>query len=99
MTVTLAIGTSKGAFFLRSDDRHHWDIGEPAFPGWKVTAFNRTPNGEYLLATASNWFGAALHRSADLNEWEQVVAGPGWPEGSERPLTQIWTLTSVGRRT
>ncbi len=99
MTVTLAIGTSKGAFFLRSDDRHNWTLAEPAFPGWKVTAFNRTPSGEYLLATASNWFGAALHRSTDLNEWEQVVTGPGWPEGSVRPLTQIWTLASIGQRT
>jgi hypothetical protein len=35
MIVTLAIGTSKEAFFLRSDDRHHWTLGEPAFPGGK----------------------------------------------------------------
>ncbi len=98
MSMRLAIGTAKGAFFLRTDDRLTWTLDGPAFPGWKVTAFVRTPDGDPLLATASNWFGAALHRSADWSSWTQIVDGPSWPADRERPLTQIWTLTTAGRR-
>jgi photosystem II stability/assembly factor-like uncharacterized protein len=98
MTTRLAIGTAKGAFFLTSEDRRDWTLEEPAFPGWKVTAFARTPGGDYLLATASNWFGAALHRSTDATSWTQIVDGPAWPASRERPLTQIWTLTTAGRQ-
>ncbi len=97
MAVTLAVGTEKGAYLLRSgDERSEWDLEGPLFKGWKVTAFGQTGSGDYLLATGSNWFGAALHRSPDLKEWTQIVDGPAWPEGGDRKLTQIWTLTQAG---
>lgn len=98
MGVTVAVGTEKGAYFLRTDDaRTAWDLEGPLFKGWKVTAFGRAADGSYLLATASNWFGAALHRSRDLAAWIQIVDGPAWPDGGERRLNQIWTLAAAGR--
>ena len=97
MGVTVAVGTEKGAYLARSDGtRSEWDLEGPLFKGWRVTTFDEAGDGTYLLATASNWFGAALHRSSDLQEWTQVVAGPAWPEGGDRKLTQIWTLTRAG---
>jgi photosystem II stability/assembly factor-like uncharacterized protein len=97
MGVTLAVGTEKGAYLLRSDDRRaDWNLEGPLFKGWRVTTFGRAPNGAYLLATGSNWFGAALHRSSDLREWTQIVDGPAWPKGGDRKLTQIWTLERAG---
>jgi len=97
MGVTLAVGTEKGAYLLRSDDeRKEWEFEGPHLKGWKVTAFGRAGDGTYLLATGSNWFGAALHRSTDLKEWAQILEGPAWPEGGDRKLTQIWTLTRAG---
>lgn len=97
MGVTVAVGTEKGAYLARSDGpRSEWDLEGPLFKGWRVTTFGEAGDGTYLVATASNWFGAALHRSSDLKEWTQIVAGPAWPEGGDRKLTQIWTLTRAG---
>lgn len=89
---TLAIGTEKGAYLLRGEKE--FEVEGPLFPGWKVTAFGRAPDGTYLAALGSNWFGPSVHRSPDLVEWEQVAAGPAHPEGSDRKLNQIWTFTA-----
>lgn len=91
MSVVVAVGTMKGAFFLRADEaRSEWQLHGPAHKGWIVNTFGRAPDGAYLLATGSTWYGAAVHRSSDLEEWEQVVDGPAY--GEERKLNQIWTL-------
>lgn len=87
---TIAVGTEKGGFII-DDDR----LQEHILPGWKVTAFGKAPDGTYLLGVASNWFGAAVHRSKDLSTWEQTETGPSWPEGSDRKLNQIWFFTNV----
>lgn len=91
--MTLAIGTEKGAYLL---DQPTGDLRGPLFPGWKVTAWATAPDGTTLAAVASNWFGASIHRSADLETWEQVPKGPAHPEG--RTLEQIWTLHPAGDR-
>jgi photosystem II stability/assembly factor-like uncharacterized protein len=93
---TIGVGTVKGAFLLRSDDRVSWRVDEPILKGWAVTTFGRAPSGDHLLAVGSNWFGAAIHRSADLVSWEQIVDGPAWPEGGDRKLNNIWTIARVG---
>lgn len=89
---TLAIGTEKGAYLVRAADP--WDLEGPLFPGWKVTAFGRAPDGTYLAGLASNWFGASVHVSPDLVNWEQVADGPAHLEGSERKLNHIWTFST-----
>ena len=94
MGVKLAVGTEKGAYLLRSDDAlAEWNFDGPLFKGWKVTAFGEAGDGTYLLATGSNWFGAALHRSTDLEEWAQILEGPAWPEGGERSSTCMHKFT------
>ncbi len=65
MGVTLGIGTAKGAWIARSEDRIDWEVSGPYLKGWEVTTFGREPGGNYLLATGSTWYGAALHRSSD----------------------------------
>lgn len=92
MTVTLGIGTAKGAWIARSDDRNSWDIEGPFLKGWEVTTLGRATNGDFLLSTASSWYGAAIHRSRDLNEWTQMVHGPAYEEQDERSLDRIWTI-------
>lgn len=64
------------------------------FPGWKVAAWGRTPNGDTLASLASNWFGASLQRSPDLETWEPITDGPAYDNG--RNLNQIWALTTEG---
>ncbi len=98
MSVTIGIGTVKGAWFAHSDDRNHWSISGPTHRGWEVTAFGRAPGGDHLLATGSTWYGAAIHRSADLDHWEQVVDGPSYPSSSGRKLERIWNFAATGSR-
>ncbi|MHC4134576.1 MAG: sialidase family protein [Planctomycetota bacterium] len=98
MSVTLIVGTGKGAFVCRSQDRATWRIDGPHFKGWKATASTRTASGRYLVATASRVYGAALHASPDLKAWEQIENGPAYPEGGDKKLNQIWTLLSAGDR-
>ncbi len=92
MAVTLGIGTAKGAWIATSEDRVAWDVHGPHLKGWEVTTLGRAPGGDYLLATASNWYGAALHRSGDLSSWSQIVNGPAYPDSGDRKLTKVWTL-------
>ncbi|MDP9406168.1 MAG: exo-alpha-sialidase [Actinomycetota bacterium] len=91
---TLAVGTDKGGWLLRSDDRHSWQVDGPFFSGWGVTAFGRAADGAYLAATNSGWFGPGVHRSRDLDTWEQVADGPAFGDSGPR-LEQIWTFTTA----
>lgn len=91
---TLVVGTEKGGWVLRSDDRSRWELSDAFFPGWAVTAFGRAADGTYLAGTASGWFGPGVHRSADLQTWEQVADGPSFSD-SGPSLQQIWTFTTA----
>ena len=89
----ITIGTSKGAYIV--DDRFRMQQSG-LFPGWKVTAWNRTRDGELIAALASNWFGASLQRSTDGAAWQPMSDGPTYVGGRE--LNQIWTITNAGDR-
>lgn len=94
----IAVGTEKGAYVLE-EGKSGWDVNGPIFPGWKVTAFGKTPDGTHLAAVGSNWFGVGIHRSPDFEAWEQTDSPPSWPEGSERKMEQVWTFHTDGDRT
>lgn len=99
MRITCIVGTLKGAFLLHTDEsRRDWSIEGPSFKGWKVTASSRDLDGGFLLATASDVYGAAVHRSGDLREWRQVEKGPAYDEDSGTKLNQIWFLAGAGER-
>jgi photosystem II stability/assembly factor-like uncharacterized protein len=92
----LAVGTEKGGYLLEKNGG--WSVVGPSFPGWKVTAYGRASDGTHLAAIASNWFGASVHRSPNFREWEQVEAGPSYPEHTRRQFNQVWTFTNAGDR-
>lgn len=97
MSVTILVGTAKGGFILRSNDgRKTWTIDGPIFKGWKVTAATTLPGGDCLLGTSSDVYGAAIHKSADLKDWQQVSEGPAYPKEGSAKLTQIWKLAAHG---
>jgi photosystem II stability/assembly factor-like uncharacterized protein len=98
MGVVLGVGTVKGAWFARSEDRVAWEIDGPHHKGWEVTTFGHAPGGDYLLTTGSNWYGAAIHRSRDLTDWKQIVDGPAYPSSTGHTLERIWHLTTDGDR-
>ena len=97
MGVTVVVGTSKGAFLLRSDEsRVQWTIDGPLFKGWTVTAAERLASGAVILGTASNVYGAAIQKSTDWTSWTQVADGPAYAAESGRKLTEIWRLHAHG---
>lgn len=97
MVQQLAIGTEKGGYLLVRNGE--WSVRGPMFSGWKVSAFGQSADGTFLAALASNWFGASIHRSRDLEHWDQVEAGPSYNEESGRKLKQIWKFHTTGERT
>lgn len=92
MAVRVLAGTAKGGFWATSRDRRKWVVTGPFFKGWKVTAGLRLSDGRFLVAVASDIYGPALALSEDCETWEQIAAGPAYPDGGENRLRQIWTL-------
>lgn len=92
MSSTLLVGTDKGGYVLRGG-AGDWQVDDPLFPGWRVTAFGRAADGTHLAGTASGWFGPGVHRSADLREWAAVDDSPSY--GADGPtMEQIWSFTT-----
>ncbi len=92
MGVVVFVGTAKGAFTLRSEDRRSWDISGPLFPGWKITTSDRSADGTFFVGTSSYVYGAAIHRSDNMVDFQQIEAGPKYSDGGDRTLNQIWKL-------
>ncbi|HJR88501.1 MAG TPA: sialidase family protein [Acidimicrobiia bacterium] len=93
----LIVGTEKGGYLV-TKGRRSWEVEGPAFPGWKVSAFGKAPDGSFLAGLGSNWFGASVHRSTDYRDWQQVENGPRYPEESGLKLNQIWVFHTTGDR-
>ncbi|CAN5421840.1 exo-alpha-sialidase [soil metagenome] len=97
MGYVLAIGTYKGVWIARSEDRTAWELSGPLLKGWEVNTFGRAPDGTWLATTGSSWYGAAVHRSDDLATWSQVVDGPSFAGApDDRKLERIWTIAGAG---
>lgn len=98
MPVTVVVGTAKGGFVCRSEDRLNWKIDGPFLKGWGVTAAARGPAGDWLVGTNSHVYGAAIHRSRDLREFTQASQGPAYAPESGAKLEQIWKIAPHGDR-
>ncbi|GGI05518.1 WD40/YVTN/BNR-like repeat-containing protein [Egicoccus halophilus] len=105
--VRLLVGTAKGAFVLRSDERRQsWDVQGPLFGGWEVFHVQGSPvDPDRLYASqAGGWFGQIVQRSDDGGRsWEPVGnefaydGDPGthqWYDGTPHPweFAKVWHL-------
>lgn len=96
--VLLLVGTTKGAFVLRSDrNRKSWEVGGPYFPGHSIyaLAFDGRAGRRRLWAGAqSGHFGAVLAWSDDFGKsWTTPeTANVRFPEGAGVSLKQIWQI-------
>jgi photosystem II stability/assembly factor-like uncharacterized protein len=93
----IAVGPHKGAYVVEGNG-NDWSVEGPLFPGWKATTFGVAPDGTHITAVGSNWFGVGIHTSADFHEWEQTDSPPGWPDGGDRKMEQVWTIHRDGPR-
>ena len=95
MIIQVFIGTAKGAFIATSDtSRTRWSFEGPLLKGWSVTAAARLDDSRYVVATASDIYGPALHVGSDLRSLMPIPEGPKYEGGQS--LEQIWTLTPAG---
>ena len=91
MSVTLHVGTRRGLFLARSDDRRSWRLEGPFLEGREVYyAFRDPRTGLRWAATSHKVWGAHIHRSADGREWEILESAPHHDDG--RGLDAIWYL-------
>lgn len=75
MSVSLIVGTPKGAAILTSKDRRSWDH-QFVLRGWPVTASARDDRGRTYIAVNSPNYGVALFASDDLADWKQLATAP-----------------------
>jgi photosystem II stability/assembly factor-like uncharacterized protein len=91
----LLVGTRKGCFMLESDgDRRDWNVRGPFCESWPVYhAIHDPSTGAIYAAAASEWFGRAVWRSADLGEtWTHSSEGIEYGEDGPRKVSKVSTL-------
>lgn len=97
-TVLVLVGTTKGAFVLRTTPaRARWSVAGPYFRGEPVyaMAFDGRGGRRRLWAASGNvFFGAALRSSDDLGAtWtDREQRAIRFPEASGLALRQIWQI-------
>lgn len=97
----LLVGTSKGAFILRSNaQRRRWEVGGPYFHGHNIYALaydHREGRRRIWMSTQSYW-GAMLRSSDDFGKsWTNPQQSPiRFPADTGSSLKNIWQIT-VGR--
>ena len=102
--VLLLVGTMKGAFILRANERRKkWEVGGPYFPGNAVYAMNydgRSGRHRIWAGPQSMHWGAVLRSTDDFgrNWTNPEQANVKFPEGTGAALQRIWQI-APGRDT
>lgn len=97
----LLIGTTKGAFLLRSNrQRRRWEVGGPYFHGHNVyaLAYDSRAGRQRIWASTQNYWGTFLRSSDDFGKsWTNPQQAPiRFPPDTGMSLKNIWQIT-VGR--
>ncbi|MGH9683618.1 MAG: protein kinase domain-containing protein [Candidatus Acidiferrales bacterium] len=94
----LLVGTTKGAFFLRSNARRtRWEVGGPYFHGHAVYAMAYDGRGgqRRIWASTQNYWGTMLRSTDDFGKsWTNPQEAPiRFPADSGVSLKNIWQIT------
>jgi serine/threonine protein kinase len=97
----LLVGTTKGAFILRSNaERRRWEMGGPYFHGHNVYAMAYDGRGgqHRIWASTQNYWGTLLRSSDDFGKsWTNPQHAPiRFPSDTGVSLKNIWQIT-LGR--
>jgi hypothetical protein len=91
----LLIGTVKGVFLYRTDERRtEWTLSGPHLGGWEIFSLSGdSRNGRILAGTGHFAHGPTIRTSSDLGEtWTGVERDPRFPSGSAFELKHIWQI-------
>jgi len=97
----LLVGTTKGAFILRSNEkRNRWEVGGPYFHGHSVyaMAYDGRAGRHRVWASTQNYWGTLLRFSDDFGKsWTNPQEAPvRFPADAGVSLKNIWQIT-LGR--
>lgn len=93
-TVTILLGTSKGAFLLKSDEaRRDWTLKGPFCDTWPINHVTAdAATGAIYAGGGHDWVGIDVWRSEDLGEtWTKSGDGLAFPEGMDK-ANSVWSL-------
>ena len=97
----LTVGTTKGAFFFETDEKHSaWKMTGPHLAGWEIYSLLCHQRGDgsppRFLAGTSHWsYGATVRTSDDFGEtWHQQEGRPEYPKETGWKLNKIWQLVA-----
>lgn len=93
----LLVGTTKGAFLLRSNaQRKRWEVGGPYFHGHSVYAIAYDGRGgqHRIWASTASYWGTLLRSSDDFGKsWTNPVEAPiRFPADAGLSLKNIWQI-------
>ncbi len=95
-SILLLVGTSKGAFIFRSDERRRkWSLDGPFFRGLNVHHFVLDPRDRETLfaATFSDWWGCDIQRSRDGGRtWQRTKGGVRYAKNSGLSVKCVWHI-------
>jgi photosystem II stability/assembly factor-like uncharacterized protein len=96
-TVTLYVGTRKGAWRFRGDAaRRTWKVEGPAFLGQVVNHIVPDPRDPkvVLMAAKPGHIGPTVFRSADAGKtWKEAKTPPQFPKGHPQAVKHVFWLT------
>ena len=93
--VHLLVGTRKGGFLFRSDQRRRrWQIAGPFFPGWEVNHLIRDQRSHKLYAAIGNavWGHDVQVGSSRGKVWRKASSGLEFARGRGLSINRIWHL-------
>src|SRR5205807_5874760 len=98
MAILLPVGTRKGLFLIRGDDRlQDWEVEGPLLPGWSVYHAVLDPGKGALYACTNNWvYGGSFHRSDDLGKSCERAEVLCLQDYSVLKLTSTWHVDPGG---
>jgi hypothetical protein len=93
--VVLVVGTRKGLFIFRSDERRRdWQLSGPFLTGNEINHATIDQRSGVLYATANDaWFGNRVMSSTDLGEtWTEGTTAPRFGEDSGKTVERLWHI-------
>ena len=98
MTTMLFVGTRKGLWIGRSDDRVTWSFDGPHFQMEEVYSVMLDTRGDrprLLAGCSSSWFGPQVRLSDDLGTtWRETPGSVRFPEDTGAALSRVWQLAA-----
>lgn len=94
-SLTLWVGTRKGAFAFRTTDRKRWEAEGPHFRGSEINHVVQDPrNPKMVYATVNSaWFGPHLHASKNGGKtWRLSEAGLELKSVPDASLKRYWHI-------